>query len=284
MSWRALAPAKINLSLTVAGRDEAGLHPIRSLAMTIDCLDQLQATTADEDQLDVDDAEIPAGRENLVWKAVDAARAAGADPQPLSFELVKNIPAAAGLGGGSADAAAALLIVEAMSSAQIDLAQVGASVGADVPLCLHGGLANVEGHGEHVTSAGRLPDDHVLGIVVPPFEMPTVAVYEQWDRMNGPAGPETPASRLPPSLRPHAPLRNDMYPAAAAIAPGVDDWRTDLTRQWSRPVLMSGSGPSLFAFFIDADEAQDALASIPVGARNAFAGAPYSRGAHLTTR
>jgi 4-diphosphocytidyl-2C-methyl-D-erythritol kinase len=82
----------------------------------------------------------------------------------------------------------------------------------------------------------------------------------------------------PPLLREHGPLRNDLYAAAVALAPEVDEWRVELETRWGRPVALSGSGPALFAFFVDLDEAQGAVGDVPRGARGAEAVEPVSVG------
>jgi len=140
------------------------------------------------------------------------------------------------------------------------------ALGSDVPFCIVGGTARVSGHGEVVTTLDAL-DGFSLAVVVPPIELATPAVFRRWDELDEPTGLDIPGRDLPPALREEAPLRNDLYPAAAAIAPVIDDWRADLAAAWGRPVLMSGSGPSLYGFFVDKEEATAAVAGIPPGAR-----------------
>ena len=86
---------------------------------------------------------------------------------------------------------------------------------------------------------------------------------------------------IPPGIRRHGPLVNDLYPAAVSIEPDLDDWRVELKSRWNRPVLMSGSGPSLYAFFRDTAEAGEGLDLVPEEARGAFVAVPKDRGAHL---
>ena len=119
---------------------------------------------------------------------------------------------------------------------------------------------------------------YALALVVPPVEVSTAAVYSAWDRLDGPTGPPTAGNDLPPALRALGPLRNDLYPAAVAVAPEIDEWRAELVNRWGRPVILTGSGPTLFAFFVDEAEAAAALGAAPVGARDVHATGPVGRG------
>jgi 4-diphosphocytidyl-2-C-methyl-D-erythritol kinase len=119
---------------------------------------------------------------------------------------------------------------------------------------------------------------YALGIAVPDFELSTPDVYRAWDEIGEPEGPAFPDSALPPGLRTFAPMRNDLQPAAEAIAPELADWRSELANRWGRPVAMSGSGPALFGFFVDEDEANDAVSAHPAGARAVHAAVPVPQG------
>ena len=278
---RAEAFAKVNLGLQVRPPAADGYHPIRSLALSVDWADSLEIEASPQDGFVVRGAS-PSGDDNLAMLALRAVRAESGAAGPVTLRLEKRIATAAGLGGGSADAAAALVLADAHYRTGLDLSRLGAAIGADVPFCLDGGLAYMEGRGERVTSAGAVPADCTLAIVVPPFELATGEVYAAWDRLGGPDGPAPDLRALPPSLRSHAPLPNDLYPAAVQLAPGLDDWRAELATRWERPVAMTGSGPSLFAYFLDRDEAEAALRDLPPGARAAEAVAAVVRGVSLT--
>jgi 4-diphosphocytidyl-2-C-methyl-D-erythritol kinase len=196
---------------------------------------------------------------------------------PARLRLVKRIPAAAGLGGGSADAAATLMLAAAhLGLTESEAAALAPGLGADVPFCLVGGSALVEGHGEIVIT--RPPArDFALAVAVPPFALATAAVYRRWDELGEPAGSAVDRRHLPDSLREEAPLVNDLLPAAADLVPELGDWIFDLRRHWGGPVMMSGSGPSLFAFFATIAEAEDA-ARAAGGARAVRACLPAARG------
>ena len=277
----ARAFAKVNLSLRVRSPDASGYHPLRSLAQSVDWADDLELAEAEDDELVVTGAQLPAGEDNLAWRAVLAVRNDTAVRKPVRLALDKRIAVAAGLGGGSADAAAALVLATEVFAAGDGTAErLAPGLGADVPFCLVGGLAWLEGRGERISPVDGWAADFALAIVVPPFELATAAVYEMWDRLEGPLGDEIDGRDLPPSLRRHGPFANDLLPAALRLAPDLGDWRADLARRWTRPVSLSGSGPALFAYFIDRDEAEDAVRVTP-GARAAVAAEPCARGTEL---
>ncbi len=260
---RIVAPAKVNLSLRIRGRDPNGYHPLLSLVQAVEPFDILDFELAADDDLQIEGIRMPAGDDNLIWKALRASvpdRRRG-----LHVRLVKEIPTAAGLGGGSSDAAAALLAAGRLFGASWS-PETASSVGADVPFFRTGGLARMEGYGEVLTLLGPADGYHLV-LVVPPFDLATPAVYAAWDDLDGPSSFEIGGTDLPPALRPHGPLTNHLYPAAVSLSPTLDDWRAELAGRWSRPVLMSGSGPSLFAFFGSPDEAVEAADLIPAGAR-----------------
>lgn len=256
-----LAFAKVNLSLRVGAVGDDGLHRILSLAQSVDWADRMTLTLAeDRDHFSVRGADLAADDDNLAWRAVSVMRA-GSQPA-IDLELDKSIAVAAGLGGGSADAALGLALgAELFGRTPSDAVAAAADLGADVAFCLAGGTALLEGTGDQVN---RLPDadDFAVAIIVPPFELATPAVYHRWDELEGPAGPEIEARHLPSSLREHAPLINDLQPAAVDLEPELADWISDTAATWGQPVAMSGSGPSLFSLFGTVDEAADAVAAL----------------------
>jgi 4-diphosphocytidyl-2-C-methyl-D-erythritol kinase len=260
------APAKVNLSLLVSAGDASGYHPLRSLVQTVEWCDLLEIDEADEEVLVVEDADLPDDDENLVWRAIRAAT----DRRPrLALHLRKRIPVAAGLAGGSSDAAAALLALGELAGLTEDaMHRVAPEVGADVRYFLTGGTAWMEGYGERISAADRL-DGFALAIAVPGFELATPEVYRRWDRLDGPTGPEFPARYLPPVLRREEGMRNDLTPAALAVRPELGDWIADVSARWDRPVAMSGSGPAVFGYFADLDEARSAAVDAAPEARAA---------------
>ncbi|HSJ28255.1 MAG TPA: hypothetical protein VLB67_08570 [Acidimicrobiia bacterium] len=266
--WR--APAKLNLSLELRSPDRTGYHPLRSLCQTIEFCDELAVDFGEEERLVVEGSEdVPVGEDNLVWKAVRCL--VGRPDRPrLDLRLTKRIPAAAGLGGGSSDAAAALAgVAAAYGTSDDEVVACASSVGSDVPFMLVGGSRIMEGYGEILTEVEPL-SGFAVAVAVPVFEIPTPAAYRRWDELGGPVGPAIPERALPPALRSHGALRNDLTPAAWSIEPELADWAGDLAADWGRPVAMTGSGSAHFAYFHDLDEATHAAGQVS-GTRAVFA-------------
>jgi 4-diphosphocytidyl-2-C-methyl-D-erythritol kinase len=126
----------------------------------------------------------------------------------------------------------------------------------------------MEGYGERIEPIDPLGGFSVA-VAVPSFELSTPQVYRRWDEMGYPVGGEFPRRALPPALRTLDHVRNDLQPAALAVAPELGDWMLELADRWDRPVMVSGSGPAVFGYFADDDEAASAAAAVPPGARGA---------------
>ncbi|NND03107.1 MAG: hypothetical protein HKN91_09995 [Acidimicrobiia bacterium] len=273
----AVACAKVNFSLRVGAVEANGLHRVSGLFQSIDWIDRLTAEWSEEDEIvSMHGGPVIAEKENLAWRAAELMRREAGSDRRLRIALHKNIPAAAGLGGGSADAAAALAAVGYMFGVA-PTTELAAQLGSDVPFCLQGGTAEVGATGETV-SARDLPTGFALGLVVPPVEISTADVFAEWDALGAPEGRPIGGTDLPPALRSGGPLINDLHPAAAAVAPILEEWRIELEARWGRPVLVTGSGPTLFAFFLDRGEATAAIDAIPPGARAATAAEPVPFG------
>ena len=280
-----LAPAKLNLTLAVIGRRPDGFHALHSVMVPLIIGDRLSLSVAGTgpDTLHVEgyDPGPPAG--NLVLRAIAAARetlaASGTATPSLAVRLDKRIPVAAGLGGGSSDAAAALDGALEAWGAELEpdrRAAIAASLGSDVPFFLVGGPALVEGRGEHVTPL-RGPIGEPVGVllVTPDVAVATRDVFTAFaagGRASPPAASATRltsahlASELRAGLRGHdlaaragvLASANDLAAAAAVVAPGLTSFRRALTRVLGRPVGLSGSGPTLWAVYPSADAATGA--------------------------
>ncbi len=211
------AYAKLTLSLRVVGVRHDGYHLIDAEMVSVHLCDFL--TFSDGDGLEVVGPaarEVPVGDENLVRRAM---RAVGRRAHVL---LEKHVPAGAGLGGGSADAAAVL-----RWAGCADLG-VAASLGADVPFCLSGGRARVRGVGEIVEPLEF--EERQFTLLTPPFSVSTAAVYGAWDSLGGPAGEGS----------------NDLEPAALVVAPELAQWRDRLGEETGAPPHLAGSGATWF--------------------------------------
>lgn len=275
---RAKAFAKVNLALAVYPPSADGYHPLSGIFQSVSLFDTVSVAGASEDQVTVSNEEAPADESNLAFKAVDAVRRLARVSAPVAVDVRKRIPSGAGLGGGSADAAAALgLMAGRYVIADEDVADIAESLGADVPFSYVGGSCRVEGRGERLTEIDPI-DGFALAIVVPPFSLSTPEVFRRWDSLDGPLGEVMPDAALPPRLRGDLPIRNDLYPAAVAVDPRVADWKDELTALWGTPVAMTGSGSALFSYFSTLDEASDAARAVDLPVRAAEAVVPVARG------
>ncbi|MGH8914892.1 MAG: 4-(cytidine 5'-diphospho)-2-C-methyl-D-erythritol kinase [Acidimicrobiia bacterium] len=250
------SPAKLNLALLVEPPRSDGYHPLQSLVQTIEWLDLLEVVEAEEDNLLIEGAELDP-EDNLVTRSLAAARVSGSVP-PLGITLRKQIPHGAGLGGGSSNAAAALLAARDASRPPMPaLEEIATSIGSDVLLFLTGGTVLMSGIGEVIEPLPALAG-FAVAVAVPPFEMSTPEVYRRWDELEGPVGDAIDPRRLPPQLREGIPIRNDLTPAAFDLAPRLADFMADLRSHWDGTAAMTGSGSGCFGFFADLDEAVDA--------------------------
>ena len=252
------APAKVNLSLRVHPPDGSGYHPLESVVQTVSLHDHLRLrAVGDRDLLEVvPGGTAPEGAGNLVLVALAAARRAGLAVPPLDLHLEKEIPTEAGLGGGSADAAAMLVGARHLDARglEVDLLGVAAEVGSDVPAVLLGGTVGMRGRGELVVRLPASPPGTRWLVVVPPFGLSTAAVYRAWDELGHPSGRvlDWPATEAIVGYPP----RNDLEPAAFQLEPRLAAWVAAIERVVGRRPMLSGSGTALFVE-LDRDGAID---------------------------
>jgi 4-diphosphocytidyl-2-C-methyl-D-erythritol kinase len=248
------APAKLNLSLLVGPRRADGYHPLRTLMVTLDGLaDTVTVTASDSRQVSCPGIE---GRDNLAWSALDALEAEVGRPLPADVVIDKRIPAQAGLGGGSSDAAAALVgadRVHGLGLGSERLERVAARVGSDVPFFIRGGAQWAEGRGERLRPATVPAFAAVL--VKPDAGLSTAEVYRAFDRLAPPLEALDDAAELVARWRndPYRELvaqsRNDLWAAALALAPGLAATARALTVAGADAVLLCGSGSCLAGLF-----------------------------------
>ncbi|RMD91691.1 MAG: 4-(cytidine 5'-diphospho)-2-C-methyl-D-erythritol kinase, partial [Alphaproteobacteria bacterium] len=241
------APAKINLTLHVTGQRADGLHLLDSLVVFADVGDRLRLERAASFSLTVTGpraAGVPAGEENLVMRA---ARLMGAPPVAITLE--KHLPAAAGIGGGSADAAALLRGLAALGGVMPAPERL-AALGADLPVCLLARPARMRGIGEQLTPL-ELPEVHLV-LVNPGVALPTRAVFAALDSRENPPMPEPlprwrDARELAGWL---GRMRNDLEPPARALAPEIGV-ALDALAQTPGCLLarMSGSGATCLGLY-----------------------------------
>jgi 4-diphosphocytidyl-2-C-methyl-D-erythritol kinase len=247
---RATAYGKLTLSLRVAGRRDDGYHDIDALVVSIRDPQDVVAVEAVPHPGGVSflvDGEVdgvPTGSENLAMRAGEAVMLrAGRSGHGVRMTLRKKIPAGVGLGGGSADAAAAMEAVRRMLQLELsdaEMLEIGAGLGSDVPFCLTGGAAWIRGRGE-LLEAVDLPVGLPYLVAIPPFRLSTPVVYAAWDELGGPR-----ARRRVPAFGPVATLlpelSNDLEPAAEAVEPRLVEFREALELLVGVPALLAGSG------------------------------------------
>jgi 4-diphosphocytidyl-2-C-methyl-D-erythritol kinase len=268
---RAAAFAKVNIALAVHSVTADGFHPLRGLFQSVSLFDTIAIEPAPDDSVTVSNDEAPANETNLAWLALDAVRRANRDSTPRSLSIIKRIPSGAGLGGGSADAAAVIGFFADSGAIDEELAiEIAASLGSDVPFSLTGGTALVRGRGEMVDPIEALAG-FALALVVPPFSLSTPEVFREWDRLDGPVGHPVADSQLPPELRGMEPIRNDLFPAALSLDSRIGEWTDELATLWGTAVCMTGSGSGLFGFFASIDEAREATRAVSMPVRAAEA-------------
>jgi 4-diphosphocytidyl-2-C-methyl-D-erythritol kinase len=273
MSFR--APAKLNLCLYLGrGRRADGLHELRSLFCPLELADRIVVGDAAGEADEV----VCAGVEgpNLAGVALEALRARGWGRAPVRVEIEKRIPVAAGLGGGSADAAAVLrLAAEEVTG----VAEIAAAIGADVTSQLAPGFALVSGAGETVE---RLPDPEEFGLVLIPDEvgLATRDVYAEADRLGlgrAPKELDELTARLRAATAGGAPplayrelLVNDLEQAAISLRPEIAEALDALGEVGAAHAMVTGSGPTAFGIFDDIYAADSAAAALPPRYANAI--------------
>jgi 4-diphosphocytidyl-2-C-methyl-D-erythritol kinase len=263
---RERAYAKLNLVLQVGKPRSDGLHPLCSLFASIDLADELQGEPG---EAGVDAVECPGvDGENLALRAITAFRErTGLPDGPVRVRIEKRIPVAAGLGGGSADAAAALRIVNRISLLPLDgaaLRELAAEVGADVPSQVEPGHALVQGVGELVEPLALPP---LVAVLVPSaVGLRTGDVYAELDRLGGSRERLDPdplrelAAGAPDRLG--AALENDLEPAALSLRPDLAETLARLRAAGALGSAVSGSGPTCFGLFAERPAAAAAAAGI----------------------
>lgn len=231
------AHAKLTLSLHITGTRADGYHELDATMVSVsEPHDSVVIRPAAQMSLTVSGpfaAGIPTDSSNLAWRAADACGAT------VEIEIHKGIPSGAGLGGGSADAAAVLTALGG------DIA-LAAALGADVPFCMRGGFAVVRGIGEKL-GRGEFP---MLSVVVatPPFACSTADVYRAWDALGGPHHDT-----------------NDLQPAAEHVEPRLVEFKREVETAVGRAAILAGSGSSCAVVFEHRAEAERAREQIAAG-------------------
>ncbi len=253
-----LCPAKVNLYLKVLARREDGYHDLVTVMQPLTLADELRLTPGEGLSLDCRHPEVPSGPQNLVWRAAEKFGAATGRVPQVHIELVKNIPVAAGLGGGSSDAAGTLLALNELTGNPLSaetLHELASELGADVPFFLRPGPAVGRGIGTVLSPLDLPPYWYVL--LNPGLAISTAWVYGNLDlKYLARAGAPLPAAW--DGEHPEKWVANDLETVTLSRYPELRELLARLSEAGATVQGMSGSGPTLFGLFHEAEAAQAA--------------------------
>ena len=259
---RVSAPAKINLSLRVLSRRPDGYHELASVMQQISIFDELEVSLIPEGiSLACPGADLPTDSGNLVYRAAQTLFDYSGYQGGVSITLNKTIPSAAGLGGGSSDAAATLSGLNdlcALGLSKTELLKIGATLGADVPFFLYAPGAFARGIGERLSELSPCPPLLHLVLVKPPLSLSTKTVYEN---LNLALTKKKNSYRIPRFYTLGDVVRelhNDLETVSLRMHPELTDYKRMLVEEGALGALMSGSGPTLFGIFPDEKSARSA--------------------------
>ena len=287
-----VTPAKINLYLAVGSRRADGLHELESVMQSVSLYDELTIERSEASSLDVTpEGAAPENESNLVVAAVRALTAAAGRSETAAITLRKEIPAGAGLGGGSSDAAATLVGLNELWRCGISrkaLEKIGAGVGSDVPFCVRGGTAVARAAGESLAPL-VVRTELWWVIAMPPESLSTPEVYARFDALGG-SREESDPSALADALargdveRAGAALRNDLEPAALDLLPSMAGVRDALRSAGATGVAMSGSGSAWCGLARTESHAQEISSAVRSIAEQVWVVRSLDRGPRILER
>jgi 4-diphosphocytidyl-2-C-methyl-D-erythritol kinase len=267
------APAKLNLALEIVRRREDGMHDLATIFQTVGLFDDLTAEASDDLTLTGDTCGVAPTR-NLVWRAADRMRRESNLSRGARLDLVKRIPLAAGLGGGSANAAATLRALRrlwSMASGDAQLHEIARELGADVPFLLRGGTAFAQGVGDEIE---RLPDlTDCWFVILTPCDAPAdktrraYAALEPTDRTDGGATRELSQAIRRGQSDALGSVPNAFERGADRMFPSLPSARAAFRAAGAPWVRLSGSGPTLFTAVASRGLADSIAAALPTGTR-----------------
>jgi 4-diphosphocytidyl-2-C-methyl-D-erythritol kinase len=288
LAWRALskgsgsarrlvlrAAAKVNLTLEVLGKRADGYHEIATVMQAVDLSDRITLDAADDLELRSSSGDVPTDTRNLALRAAVALKEAAGAPGGVRIVLDKRIPVAAGLGGGSSDAAAVLIGLNRLWRLRWPLArldELAATLGSDVPFFLRGGAALATGRGEQVEPLRSR--SIALVLVNPKFPASTAEMYGRLTPAmysDGDATKRLVGSLGRSSARVAASLYNGMEAAATGVFPQIDQMRAALLAAGALGALMSGSGPTVFGVARSYEQARQIRTRIARGSWECWA-------------
>lgn len=261
------APAKINIYLRIVGRRADGYHLLDSLMIPVSLYDELDVHIEAGPHaiiIDCDDPTLPTDATNLAYKAAALLCREFAISPRITIVLRKRIPAGAGLGGGSSNAAAVLKSLNTLLSLELSeerLCQLGAQLGADVPFFIPCRPSRVEGIGEILTAVPSLPHRWLV-LAVPPFSVSTPWAYRRFDELPTSHPNVSPYVLYPGQWPAHSILVNDLERPVFSVYPQLATMKAALFTLGAEGALMSGSGSSVFGIFLHKEIAERATIAL----------------------
>ena len=275
--------AKLNLSLDVLGKLDNGYHAMKMVMQTASLSDDVRIELTDDGAVQVRSnySFLPKDGGNIAAKAAEAFfRAAGASGAGARITLQKRIPVGAGLGGGSADAAAVLRGLNALCGAGLDAAaleEIGASLGSDVPFCIRGGTRLAVGRGERLLPAPEMP---ACGLVIckPRFSIRTPELFAQIDGRRSRVRPDTDGLLAAMAAGDTEGMARRMYNVFEDVLPRrcseIGAIKSALLDLGALGAVMSGTGSAVFGVFPETEAAERAAAALRESYRECFAAEP----------
>ena len=269
---RLKALAKINLGLDVLRRKEDGYHEVKMIMQTINLHDQIHMKKIEEDEIRVRTNlyYLPTNENNLVYKAAKMLKDEFNLPGGISINLKKVIPVAAGMAGGSSDAAAVLFGMNKMYGLKLSMQELkdrGVKLGADVPYCIMRGTALAEGIGEKLTKLPAMPKCHIL-IAKPPINVSTKFVYENLHANDLKPEDHPPVDAQLEALKEGnleklvANMGNVLERVTVPEYPVINEIKQLMVDNGAMGAMMSGSGPTVFGIFTSYAKAKEAYEKI----------------------
>lgn len=258
--------AKINLTLEILGKRADGFHEVRTVMQTVGLADRLEIAAAEELSLTCSDPAL-ATPDNLAYRAARLLQEEYSVWAGAALHLEKHIPVAAGLGGGSSNAAATIVALNRLWDLQLPLAKqqrLAAQLGSDVPFFLTGGTALATGRGERITPLPPLPR-HWVVLVLLPITLSTASVYNSVKPSDYTAGvvtADTVAAAQHGTLSPQTQWHNALARPARVLAPEITQAQDALHQAGAENAHVSGSGPTVFTVCRDEAEARTLAAAL----------------------
>lgn len=266
------ARAKINLTLDVLGKREDGYHDIKMIMQTVNLYDNIyiKKIKGNEIKLSTNLKWLPTDNKNLAYRAADLIRKKYSINEGIFIEIKKRIPVAAGLAGGSSDAAAVLIGMRTLFQLKVsikELITIGKELGADVPYCIMRGTALAEGIGDILTRLPKCPDFYVI-LAKPPISVSTQSIYKSLDNEVIQKRPDTDAVIEAIKLGDKNKIASNLYNVMEIVTtkkyPVIKDFKNFLLQKGALGVVMSGSGPTVFGLFDDKEIARQAYYRLKV--------------------